>query len=120
MCLDMEKFGATSGPEMPEGGESSASEAKVTGGGQGGRSSSSGLGSGRIERPRVRHQHSQSMDGSTELLESGAEGLSSLAEAKKAMSAAKLADIALVDPKRAKRLVFLSIYIFITLYVDIA
>ncbi|EHA8589921.1 putative transcription factor PosF21 [Cocos nucifera] len=58
------------------------------------------------ERPRVRHQHSQSMDGSTsikpEMLASGSEG-PSLAETKKAMSAAKLADLALVDPKRAKR-----------------
>nr|XP_029122415.1 probable transcription factor PosF21 isoform X2 [Elaeis guineensis] len=59
------------------------------------------------ERPRVRHQHSQSMDGSTsikpEMLASGSEG-PSLAETKKAMSAAKLADLALVDPKRAKRI----------------
>ncbi|XP_008778608.1 probable transcription factor PosF21 [Phoenix dactylifera] len=59
------------------------------------------------ERPRVRHQHSQSMDGSTtikpEMLASGSEG-PSLAETKKAMSAAKLADLTLVDPKRAKRI----------------
>ncbi|KAF8388604.1 hypothetical protein HHK36_027281 [Tetracentron sinense] len=58
------------------------------------------------ERPRVRHQHSQSMDGSTsikpELLLSGSEG-ASVAETKKALSAAKLADIALIDPNRAKR-----------------
>ncbi|RWW86309.1 hypothetical protein BHE74_00004909 [Ensete ventricosum] len=60
-----------------------------------------------IERPRIRHQHSQSLDGSTaikpELLMSGGEGPSSV-EAKKAMSAAKLAELALVDPKRAKRI----------------
>lgn len=60
------------------------------------------------ERPRVRHQHSQSFDGSTsikpELLASGTEGMSSTEE-KKAMSAAKLAELALIDPKRAKRLV---------------
>ncbi|WOL00902.1 hypothetical protein Cni_G09615 [Canna indica] len=59
------------------------------------------------ERPRVRHQHSQSFDGSTsfkpEMLASGTEGMSS-AEEKKAMSAAKLAELALVDPKRAKRI----------------
>ncbi|CAD5195890.1 probable transcription factor PosF21 isoform X1 [Musa acuminata AAA Group] len=58
------------------------------------------------ERPRVRHQHSQSFDGSTsikpELLASGTEGMSSTEE-KKAMSAAKLAELALIDPKRAKR-----------------
>jgi hypothetical protein len=58
------------------------------------------------DRPRVRHQHSQSLDGSSssaikvEMLVS--EGQSST-EAKKAMSAAKLAELALVDPKRAKR-----------------
>ncbi|KAJ8466296.1 hypothetical protein OPV22_028848 [Ensete ventricosum] len=59
------------------------------------------------EKPRIRHQHSQSLDGSTaiksELLVSGGEGPSS-AEAKKAMAAAKLAELALVDPKRTKRI----------------
>ncbi|KAG6512716.1 hypothetical protein ZIOFF_030845 [Zingiber officinale] len=58
------------------------------------------------ERPRIRHQHSQSFDGSTtikrEILASGAGGMS-LVEEKKAISAAKLAELALVDPKRAKR-----------------
>lgn len=59
------------------------------------------------ERPRVRHQHSQSMDGSTsvkaELLSgAGSEG-PSVVDAKKAMSAAKLSELALIDPKRAKR-----------------
>ncbi|RRT56583.1 hypothetical protein B296_00007092 [Ensete ventricosum] len=61
---------------------------------------------GSSEKPRIRHQHSQSLDGSTaiksELLVSGGEGPSS-AEAKKAMAAAKLAELALVDPKRTKR-----------------
>lgn len=58
------------------------------------------------ERPRIRHQHSQSFDGSTtikrEILASGAGGMS-LADEKKVISAAKLAELALVDPKRAKR-----------------
>lgn len=58
------------------------------------------------DKPRARHQHSQSMDGlpsiKPELLLSTAEA--SLAETKKAMSAAKLADLALIDPKRAKRI----------------
>lgn len=58
------------------------------------------------ERPRVRHQHSQSMDGSSiikpEMLMSGSEE-GSTADSKKAMSAAKLQELALVDPKRAKR-----------------
>lgn len=59
------------------------------------------------DKPKFRHQHSYSMDGSTsvksELLTSGLDGPSH-ADSKKAMSAAKLADLALVDPKRAKRI----------------
>ncbi|KAK9672221.1 hypothetical protein RND81_12G085400 [Saponaria officinalis] len=63
---------------------------------------------------RSRHQHSQSMDGST-MIEAemfgggggggggGGEEVSGV-EAKKAMSAAKLAELALIDPKRAKRI----------------
>lgn len=57
------------------------------------------------ERPRIRHQHSQSMDGSmniNEMLMSGNEDDSAI-DAKKSMSATKLAELALVDPKRAKR-----------------
>nr|XP_010927887.1 transcription factor RF2a [Elaeis guineensis] len=62
------------------------------------------LASGSHERPRVRHQHSQSMDGSSlVLLGLSGEGAAP-AEMKKAISAAKLADLALVDPKRAKRI----------------
>ncbi|EPS72606.1 hypothetical protein M569_02150, partial [Genlisea aurea] len=59
------------------------------------------------EKPRIRHQHSQSMDGSTsikpEMLMSGSEDPSH-ADSKKAISAAKLAELALIDPKRAKRI----------------
>ncbi|CAN6834127.1 hypothetical protein Bca4012_033680 [Brassica carinata] len=58
------------------------------------------------ERPRVRHQHSHSMDGTlniSEMLMSGNEE-DSVVDAKKSMSAAKLAELALVDPKRAKRI----------------
>ncbi|KAJ4891392.1 putative transcription factor PosF21 [Raphanus sativus] len=59
------------------------------------------------ERPtRVRHQHSHSMDGSlnmSEMLVSG-DGDDSVVDAKKSMSAAKLAELALIDPKRAKRI----------------
>ncbi|BBN03913.1 transcription factor VIP1 [Marchantia polymorpha subsp. ruderalis] len=53
---------------------------------------------------RSRHQHSSSMDGSTsfkhDLLAAELDG----ADAKKVMNSAKLADIALIDPKRAKRI----------------
>uniref|UniRef100_A0A2P2M9A7 Uncharacterized protein MANES_04G039500 n=1 Tax=Rhizophora mucronata TaxID=61149 RepID=A0A2P2M9A7_RHIMU len=62
---------------------------------------------GPSERPRIRHQHSQSMDGSTtikpEMLISGSEAVSP-ADSKKAMPATKLAELALIDPRRAKRI----------------
>lgn len=48
-----------------------------------------------VRRPR--HQHSNSMDGSTSFDFEGSDG-------KKAMASAKLSEIALVDPKRAKRI----------------
>ncbi|KAJ1271709.1 hypothetical protein BS78_06G146900 [Paspalum vaginatum] len=56
--------------------------------------------------PRPRHQHSMSMDGSTSLLGSAAAGAPGRAgaDSKKAISDAKLAELALVDPKRAKRI----------------
>ncbi|XP_020248084.1 probable transcription factor PosF21 [Asparagus officinalis] len=92
MYLDMDKLGGES------------SEAAVVGAGNGGAYSSSSSSDLRNENPRVRHQHSQSMDGSTEFLGANSEGPTSLAEAKKAMSAAKLAELALVDPKKAKRI----------------
>jgi len=55
-------------------------------------------------RPRVRHHHSHSMDLSIqpEILVSAADDVAGL-DAKKAMSADKLAELALIDPKRAKR-----------------
>ena len=63
------------------------------------------------ERPtRVRHQHSLSMDGSIHpdmLLSATAAAADDVSgggiDTKKAMSADKLAELALVDPKRAKR-----------------
>ncbi|XP_030536557.2 probable transcription factor PosF21 [Rhodamnia argentea] len=59
------------------------------------------------ERPRMRHQHSQSVDGSTiinpQMLASSPEGPSRV-ERKKALSAAQLTELALVDSRRAKRI----------------
>ncbi|KAK1411451.1 hypothetical protein QVD17_38000 [Tagetes erecta] len=99
MYLDMDKFNSSSATSMLAG-ESSSTAGQVSAPGL------QVLGPGPSERPRVRHQHSQSMDGSTtikpEMLTSGCEDTSS--DAKKAMSAAKLAELALVDPKRAKRI----------------
>jgi hypothetical protein len=56
---------------------------------------------------RPRHQHSMSMDGSTSFASAASPGLGgrAAADAKKAISDAKLAELALVDPKRAKRYV---------------
>jgi hypothetical protein len=60
--------------------------------------------------PRPKHMHSNSIDGSA-MVGSGGPGalLSEVMEAKKAMSAEQLAELAAIDPKRAKRFVlFLS------------
>lgn len=107
MYLDMDKFNSSSMSSEFQVGESSAAVAAS------GSSQTPAMASGTnkvaptvSEKPRVRHQHSQSMDGSTtikpEMLMSGVEEPSS-AETKKATSAAKLAELALIDPKRAKR-----------------
>ncbi|KAJ8774731.1 hypothetical protein K2173_017177 [Erythroxylum novogranatense] len=105
MYLDMDKFNS-----------SSATSIAQTADGQAPAGAAPGLAPTQVagdvdaapsERPRVRHQHSQSMDGSTtikpEMLMSGPDELSP-ADSKKAISAAKLAELALIDPKRAKRI----------------
>ncbi|XP_051133141.1 probable transcription factor PosF21 [Andrographis paniculata] len=112
MYLDMDKFNATSATSALHAGESSSSMATEAG------SSSApaaklanqladNVASDLSEKPRIRHQHSQSMDGSTtikpDMLMSGSEDPSP-ADSKKALSAAKLAELALIDPKRAKRI----------------
>lgn len=115
MYLDMDKFNsstATSGFQMGEPSVAAVSApapapASTVAAGAGS-SSTQSIGVGSSERPRIRHQHSQSMDGSTsikpEMLIGGSEEGPS-ADTKKAMSAAKLAELALIDPKRAKRYV---------------
>ncbi|KAG6393672.1 hypothetical protein SASPL_147917 [Salvia splendens] len=104
MYLDMDKFNSTSATSSFQVGESSNTmpvEQGLSSGPLG------AAGQSLTEKPRIRHQHSQSMDGSTtiksEMLMSGSEDPVS-ADAKKAMSAAKLAELALIDPKRAKRI----------------
>ncbi|KAM3375799.1 putative transcription factor PosF21 isoform X1 [Capsicum galapagoense] len=108
MYLDMDKLNSSSFSSDFQVGESSSAAAAS------GSSQTQGMTSGTnkvaptvSEKSRVRHQHSQSMDGSTtikpEMLMSGVEEPSS-AETKKATSAAKLAELALIDPKRAKRI----------------
>ncbi|KAI3868171.1 hypothetical protein MKW92_017004 [Papaver armeniacum] len=110
MYLDIDKFNSAPSNENGNGGSnvgqssmsnSLNSESLVIGGG-----------GGSSERPmRGRHQHSVSMDGSSTfikpelLMGSGSESGAPLSnEAKKALSAAKLSELALVDPKRAKRI----------------
>ncbi|WVZ65566.1 hypothetical protein U9M48_014907 [Paspalum notatum var. saurae] len=97
MFLDVDKLNAACGASSEAEAESSSAAA--------GGSEGAELG----HAPRPRHQHSQSMDESMSIKPEqlvgapGMEGMSS-AEAKKAVSAAKLAELALVDPKRAKRI----------------
>ncbi|KZV39380.1 hypothetical protein F511_36793 [Dorcoceras hygrometricum] len=96
MYLDMDKLNSTSATSEFQMGESSVSAAETC----------VNLAPSFTEKPRIRHQHSQSMDGSTtikpEMLVSGSDDPSP-AETKKSLSAAKLAELALIDPKRAKR-----------------
>ncbi|RDX95438.1 putative transcription factor PosF21, partial [Mucuna pruriens] len=106
MYLDMDKFNSSSATSTFQLGEPS-SAMPVPGSSGPPTSSAEQIVVGTNERPRVRHQHSQSMDGSTtikpEMLVSGPDDMSA-ADSKKAMSAAKLAELALIDPKRAKRI----------------
>ncbi|PIA29692.1 hypothetical protein AQUCO_05800063v1 [Aquilegia coerulea] len=103
MFMDMEKFG--SGSTATSSGEPSSSVPPPPPLGSGVQMDNSIMGF--TDKPRIRHHHSQSMDGSTsiksELLISGSDG-PSFTENKKAISSSKLADLALVDPKRAKRI----------------
>lgn len=118
MYLDMEKFNSSSATSSFQFGEPSSSAAApvpaLTPASRAPTSSAENIAIGSNERPRVRHQHSQSMDGSTsikpEMLVSSSEDISA-ADSKKALSAAKLAELALIDPKRAKRYQFLSNHI---------
>uniref|UniRef100_A0A7N0ZXH8 BZIP domain-containing protein n=1 Tax=Kalanchoe fedtschenkoi TaxID=63787 RepID=A0A7N0ZXH8_KALFE len=103
MYLDMEKFDSSSATSsFPIGDPMNTTSAPATVTNQ----SLNVVGTSG-EWPRVRHQHSQSMDGSStikpEMLMAGSEETSA-ADSKKAISAAKLAELALIDPKRAKRI----------------
>ncbi|KAG8050540.1 hypothetical protein GUJ93_ZPchr0009g920 [Zizania palustris] len=99
--LDVEKLNSSCGASS----EAEAEAESSAGAAAAGRGEPAGLGHG----SRSKHQHSQSMDESMSITAEelvgapGTEGMSP-AEAKKAVSAAKLAELALVDPKRAKRI----------------
>ncbi|XP_012487039.1 probable transcription factor PosF21 [Gossypium raimondii] len=116
MYLDIDKFNSSSVTSMFQVGKSLTTTAPNSGPSaavsMGAGTATSGeenasVGVGSSEKPRIRHQHSQSMDGSTsikpEMLLSGSDEVTP-ADSKKAMSAAKLAELALIDPKRAKRI----------------
>ncbi|GMP23106.1 hypothetical protein CsSME_00000830 [Camellia sinensis var. sinensis] len=104
MYLDMDKFNSSSATSAFQVGEPSSAAAARTPASA--TSPTENVAPSFSERPRVRHQHSQSMDGSTtikpKMLMSGSEEASA-ADSKKSMSAAKLAELALIDPKRSKR-----------------
>lgn len=122
MYLDMDKFNSSSATSAFQVGEASSQGAASGLAGAPGSGAAENVAIGSNERPRVRHQHSQSMDGSTtikpEMLVSGLEDLSA-ADSKKAMSAAKLAELALIDPKRAKRYYLSIISIFFLIYLKL-
>ncbi|XP_047334571.1 probable transcription factor PosF21 [Impatiens glandulifera] len=112
MYLDMDKFASSScATSALEAGESSSSVAAAAAflvtEHVPGENMFSEDGIEQKTRVRRNHQHSLSMDGSMtikpEMLMSGIDEESAL-DAKKSMSAAKLAELALVDPKRAKRI----------------
>ncbi|KAI3994637.1 hypothetical protein MKX01_027527 [Papaver californicum] len=109
MYIDIDKFTSATSNESGIGGGSNVGQSSMSSL----NSESLVIGSsGSSERPmRGRHQHSVSMDGSSTfikpelLMGSGSESGGPLSnEAKKALSAAKLSELALVDPKRAKRI----------------
>ncbi|GJN15571.1 hypothetical protein PR202_gb02494 [Eleusine coracana subsp. coracana] len=94
----------------PGGASESESSCAVTGGGGGEATRTMSAAPGAGVKPR-HHHHSHSMDASSSITTEQLfgtpammEGMSS-AEAKKAMSAAKLAELALIDPKKAKRII---------------
>ncbi|KAG6663868.1 probable transcription factor PosF21 isoform X1 [Carya illinoinensis] len=114
MYLDMDKFNSSSATSSFQVGEPSSAVAapspaltSMVTPASGAVTSAENVAIGANERPRVRHQHSQSMDGSLtiipEMLVSGSEDISSV-DSQKAMPTAKLAELALIDPKRAKRI----------------
>ncbi|CAK9148589.1 unnamed protein product [Ilex paraguariensis] len=108
MYLDMEKLNSSSATSVLQVGESSSSAVAASPAPASAAATPPAENEAptHCERPRVRHQHSQSMDGSTtikpEMLTLGTEE-QSLADSQKSISASKLAELALIDPKRAKR-----------------
>ncbi|TVU04778.1 hypothetical protein EJB05_47912, partial [Eragrostis curvula] len=103
MFLNVDKLNSPGGTSVE-----SESSCVVAAGGGGGEATRVSAAHGAGVKPR--HHHSHSMDASSSISTENLfgtpamEGMSS-AEAKKAMSAAKLAELALIDPKKAKRII---------------
>ncbi|KAL3635041.1 putative transcription factor PosF21 [Castilleja foliolosa] len=105
MYLDMDKFNSSSATSGNQMGESSNLLAAEPGSSSGPALGGDNVGSESMsEKPRIRHQHSQSMDGSTSIKPEMLMSEDQSSGDKKATSAAKLAELALIDPKRAKRI----------------
>ncbi|CAL5004952.1 unnamed protein product [Urochloa decumbens] len=99
MFLDVEKLNSRCGAS-----ESESSCAMVGGGGEATQMSAA-PGSGLRPKHHQRHSMDASSSIDAELFGASAMDGVSPAEAKKAMSAAKLAELALIDPKKAKRII---------------
>ncbi|WVZ91872.1 hypothetical protein U9M48_037987 [Paspalum notatum var. saurae] len=105
MFLDVDKLNARCGPSESE--SSSGAMAGGAGGGEATETSAAPPGAGL--RPKHHHQR-HSMDASSSVNTGNLFGTTAMegvspAEVKKAMSAAKLAELALIDPKKAKRII---------------
>lgn len=74
----------------------------------------SGGGEEKVEERKVnRHRHSNSMDGSSATSFDGDYSVGMVDGVKKSMPPEKLAELALIDPKRAKRFIIIIITFFI-------
>ncbi|CAN6468928.1 unnamed protein product [Victoria cruziana] len=104
--MDIEKLGSSTTSNDSKSGdgkkaaEISSNDCADVDAGQDGGATGSATMSGQPRNPR--HRHSNSVDGSSCLRTDGLFG--DAADVKKAMSAEKLAELAAVDPKRAKRI----------------
>ncbi|MQL85794.1 hypothetical protein Taro_018326 [Colocasia esculenta] len=108
--MDIEKIGSGAGGGDGVGRDPAAGTGEEEGKGEedsAGRTSSVAEARAGATVPRAKHRYSNSVDGSVMLPSAsiGAEGVfGEVAEAKKAMPADKLAELAAIDPKRAKRI----------------
>jgi len=106
MFLDVDKLNSRCGASVSE------SSCAMAAGGRGEATETSAAGQGQ------RHHHRHSMDAASSINAEHLFGTTAMegaspAEVKKAMSAAKLAELALIDPKKAKRYCFCGSLLFV-------